>query len=78
MSQIHLLEQYCLNDYKRCLYPPLVCDEGDLEQGGDIQCADEESAGHNVELCEEEDEGGGEGAGQGVQEEQEGDHQYGC
>ena len=78
MSQIHLLEQYCLNDYKRCSYPPLVCDEGDLEQGGDIECADEESAGDDVQLGEEEDEGGGEGAGQGEQQELMGDDQDGC
>ena len=60
------------------MHPPLVCDEGDLEQGGDIERADEESAGYNVQLGEKEDEGGGEGAGQGVQQELQTDHQYGC
>ena len=57
---------------------PLVCDKGHLEQGGDIEHADEESDGDGVQLGEEEDEGGGEGAGQGVQQELQTDHQYGC
>ena len=57
---------------------PLVCDEGHLEQGGDIEHADEESDGDGVHLGEEEDEGGGEGAGQGEQQELLGDDQDGC
>ena len=57
---------------------PLVCDKGHLEQGGDIEHADEESDGDGVHLGEEEDEGGGEGAGQGEQQELMGDDQDGC
>ena len=57
---------------------PLVCDEGHLEQGGDVEHADEESDGDGVHLAEEEDEGGGEGAGQGEQQELLGDDQDGC
>ena len=57
---------------------PLVCDEGHLEQGGDVEHADEESDGDGVHLAEEEDEGGGEGAGQGEQQELMGDDQDGC
>ena len=57
---------------------PLVCDKGHLEQGGDIEHADEESDGDGVQLGEEEDEGGGEGAGQGEQQELMGDDQDGC
>ena len=57
---------------------PLICDEGHLEQGGDVEHADEESDGDGVHLGEEEDEGGGEGAGQGEQQELLGDDQDGC
>ena len=49
-----------------------------MEQGGDIEHADEESDGDGVHLSEEEDEGGGEGAGQGEQQELLGDDQDGC
>ena len=57
---------------------PLVCNKGHLNQSGDIEHADEESDRGGVHLGEEEDEGGGEGAGQGVQQELQTDHQYGC
>ena len=57
---------------------PLVCDEGHLKQGGDVEHADEESDGDGVHLAEEEDEGGGKGANQGEQEEFKRDYQNSC
>ena len=51
------------------MHPPLVCDEGDLEQGGDVQRANQERASEDIDLGEEEYEGGGKRAGQGEQQE---------
>ena len=68
MSQTHLkTSESCLVLHHTAtgMSVPLVCDEGHLEQGGDVEHANEESDGDGVHLAEEEDEGGGEGAGQG-------------
>ena len=48
---------------------PPVFDDGDLEQGGDVEDPYEEGDCHPVQLREQEDEGGGEGARHGEQEE---------
>ena len=50
-----------------CPLPP-VFDDGDLEQGGDVEDPYEEGDCHPVQLREQEDEGGGEGARHGEQE----------
>ena len=47
---------------------PPVFDDGDLEQGGDVEDPYEEGDCHPVQLREQEDEGGGEGARHGEQE----------
>ena len=48
---------------------PPVSDDGDLEQGRDVEDPNEEGDCHPVQLREEEDEGGGEGARHREQEE---------
>ena len=81
MSQTHLKTSencFVFHHTDTGMTIPLVCDEGHLEQGGDVEHADEESDGDGVHLAEEEDESGGEGANQGEQQELSRDYQNSC
>ena len=69
MSQIHLNSSVGLLLSPPTEDSPPVSDDGHLEQGGHVEHAYEERDGGDVELRAQEDEGGGQGARHGVQQE---------